>query len=39
MGAPYTLAVFGTLCFLGSMVFVFRVVLPFERQPEAPATA
>jgi MFS family permease len=39
IGAPYTLAVFGTLCFLGSMVFVFRVVLPFERQPEAPATA
>jgi MFS family permease len=39
IGAPYTLAVFGTLCFLGSMVFVFRVVMPLQRQPEAPATA
>jgi MFS family permease len=39
IGAPYTLAAFGTLCFLGSMVFIFRVVMPFERQPEAPATA
>jgi len=39
IGAPYTLAVFGTLCFLGSMVFVFRVVMPLQRQPQAPATA
>jgi MFS family permease len=39
IGAPYTLAVFGTLCFLGSMVFIFRVVMPLQRQPEAPATA
>jgi MFS family permease len=39
IGAPYTLAVFGTLCFLGSMVFIFRVVMPLEGQPEAPATA
>jgi len=37
--APYTLAVFGTLCFLGSMVFIFRVVMPLQGQPEAPATA
>jgi MFS family permease len=39
IGAPYTLAVFGTLCFLGSMVFIFRVVMPLQRQPEAPVTA
>jgi MFS family permease len=39
IGAPYTLAVFGTLCFLGSMVFIFLVVMPLQRQPEAPATA
>jgi MFS family permease len=39
IGAPCTLAVFGTLCFLGSMVFIFRVVMPLQRQPEAPATA
>jgi MFS family permease len=39
IGAPYTLAVFGTLCFLGSMVFILRVVMPLQRQPEAPATA
>src|SRR6476646_4753424 len=38
-GAPYTLAVFGTLCFLGSMIFIFLVVMPLQRQPEAPATA
>jgi MFS family permease len=38
-GAPYTLAVFGTLCFLGSMIFIFRVVMPLPRQPQAPATA
>lgn len=39
IGAPYTLAVFGTLCFLGSMVFILRVVIPLQREPEAPATA
>jgi MFS family permease len=39
VGAPYTLAVFGTLCFLGSMIFIFRVVLPLQRQPEASLTA
>jgi len=39
IGAPYTLAVFGTLCFLGSMIFIFLVVMPLQRQPEAPATA
>jgi MFS family permease len=39
IGPPMTLAVFGTLCFLGSMFFIFRVVMPLQRQPEAPATA
>jgi MFS family permease len=39
IGAPYTLAVFGTLCFLGSMIFIFRVVMPLQRQPATPATA
>jgi MFS family permease len=39
IGAPYTLAVFGTLCFLGSVIFIFRVVIPLQRQPDAPATA
>jgi MFS family permease len=39
IGAPYTLAVFGTLCFLGSVIFIFRVVMPLQRQPDAPATA
>jgi MFS family permease len=38
IGAPYTLAVFGTLCFLGSVIFIFRVVMPLQRQPDAPAT-
>ena len=33
IGAPYTLAVFGTLCFLGSLVFIFRVVLRLPKQP------
>ena len=39
IGAPDTLAAFGTLCFLGSMIFIFRVVIPLQRQPEAPAGA
>ena len=39
IGAPYTLAVFGTLCFLGSLVFIFRVALPAQRRSEASATA
>lgn len=39
IGAPYTLAVFGTLCFLGSLIFIFRVVLRMQTQPEASATA
>jgi MFS family permease len=39
VGPPKTLAVFGTLCFLGSMFFIFRVVMPLQRQPEASATA
>jgi MFS family permease len=38
-GAPFTLTLFGTLCFLGSMIFIFRVVMPLRRQPEAAATA
>lgn len=39
IGAPYTLAVFGTLCFLGSMIFLFRVVLRLNSQLETPAAA
>lgn len=39
IGAPYTLAVFGTLCFLGSMIFIFRVVMRLNRSQESPATA
>jgi MFS family permease len=38
-GAPFTLTLFGTLWFLGSMVFIFRVVMPLRRQPAAAATA
>jgi MFS family permease len=37
IGAPYTLAVFGTLCFLGSVVFLVRVVFPMQRRAEASA--
>ncbi|MGC1268034.1 MAG: MFS transporter [Candidatus Acidiferrum sp.] len=39
IGAPLTLGVFGTLCFLGSMFFIFRVVMRLQRQPEATAAA
>src|ERR1700683_5616207 len=39
IGAPRTLAAFGTLCFLGSLVFIFRVVMPLQRQREEAATA
>jgi MFS family permease len=39
MGAPYTLALFGTLCFLGSLFFIFRVIVPLQRQREASAAA
>lgn len=39
IGAPYTLAVFGTLCFLGSIIFIVRVVIPLQRQPEVSAAA
>lgn len=39
MGAPWTLAIFGTLCFLGSIYFIFRVVMRLQRQPEATAAA
>jgi MFS family permease len=36
IGAPYTLAIFGLLVLMGSMVFLFRVVLRL-RQPAATA--
>lgn len=36
LGAPATLAVFGTLCFVGSIVFVFLVVLPLNAKRESP---
>lgn len=39
IGAPYTLAVFGTLCFLGSMIFIFRVVMRLNRKQESPVPA
>lgn len=39
IGAPDTLAVFGTLCFIGSMVFIFRVVMRLNRRQESPAAA
>lgn len=39
IGAPDTLAVFGTLCFIGSMVFIFRVVMRLDRRQESPAAA
>lgn len=38
IGAPSTLALFGTLCFLGSIIFIFRVVLPLQRQHEGGGT-
>ncbi len=38
-GAPDTLAVFGTLCFVGSLIFIFLVVMRLKGQPEAPAAA
>lgn len=38
IGAPYTLAVFGMLCFIGSLVFIFRVVMRLNRPQESPAT-
>ena len=39
IGAPYTLALFGTLCFLGSIIFIFRVVVPLNRRQQSPVTA
>ncbi|MGC1089215.1 MAG: MFS transporter [Candidatus Acidiferrum sp.] len=39
IGAPLTLGVFGTLCFLVSVYFIFRVVMRLQRQPEATAAA
>lgn len=37
LGAPDTLAIFGTLCFVGSMIFIFLVVLRLNTQNGAPA--
>jgi MFS family permease len=39
VGAPYTLALFGTLCFLGSLIFIFMVVVPLQKQRQASAAA
>lgn len=39
IGAPYTLAAFGTLCFVGSLVFIFWVVMRLDRRQESPAAA
>jgi MFS family permease len=33
IGAPYALAAFGTVCFLGSLFFVFRVAMRLGRAP------
>jgi MFS family permease len=33
IGAPYTLTVFGTLVLVGSLVFLFRIVLRLPAQP------
>ncbi|MGB7469595.1 MAG: MFS transporter, partial [Candidatus Acidiferrum sp.] len=38
-GAPDTLAVFGMLCFVGSIFFIFLVAMRLKGQPEAPAAA
>jgi MFS family permease len=37
IGAPYTLALFGALVLLGSLFFVFRVVLRVRQTAMAPA--
>ena len=39
IGAPDTLAVFGTVCFIGSLFFIFRVVMRLDRRQESPAAA
>ena len=36
IGAPYTLAAFGTLCLVGSIIFIFLVVVRLDRQRQAP---
>jgi hypothetical protein len=36
IGAPYTLSVFGLLVLVGSLIFLFRVVLKL-KQPQAAA--
>jgi hypothetical protein len=33
IGAPYTLTVFGSLVLLGSLVFLFRVVMRLQQTP------
>jgi MFS family permease len=39
IGAPYTLTVFGSLVLVGSLIFLFRVVMKLKPTPEAPAPA
>jgi MFS family permease len=38
VGAPLTLAVFGTICFLGSLLFTFRVALGPASTPDSAET-
>ena len=38
IGAPRTLAAFGVLCLVGSMIFIFRVAMRLNRPQESPAT-
>jgi MFS family permease len=35
IGAPLTLSIFGTACFLGAMIFIIRVLMPIEQQRRA----
>jgi MFS family permease len=35
IGAPITLSIFGTACFLGAMLFIIRVLMPIEQQRRA----
>jgi hypothetical protein len=38
IGAPYTMALFGVLVFVGSLIFFFRVVMKLGQTPaESPA--
>jgi MFS family permease len=39
IGAPYTLTVFGSLVLVGSLIFLFRVVMKLKQTPEASAPA